>query len=156
MKRREFINWVGLGVLASSLPVAIAACQPSDPASDTAADSDAEDTASTDAPSEDGFAAIGTVAELDESGSISDKTFQGEQVVVIRDPNNSEAVLAVSSVCTHQGCSVKWSNANTFDCPCHSSTFNPDGSVSEGPATEPLPSFEAKIEGDQILVKTSA
>ncbi|MFO0173750.1 MAG: cytochrome B6, partial [Aphanizomenon sp.] len=28
MKRRDFINWVGLGCLASSLPVAIAACSP--------------------------------------------------------------------------------------------------------------------------------
>ncbi|MFM5891932.1 MAG: cytochrome B6, partial [Dolichospermum sp.] len=28
MKRRDFINWVGLGFLASSLPVAIAACSP--------------------------------------------------------------------------------------------------------------------------------
>ncbi|MBD2592720.1 Rieske 2Fe-2S domain-containing protein [Nostoc spongiaeforme FACHB-130] len=26
MKRRDFINWVGLGLIASSLPVAIAAC----------------------------------------------------------------------------------------------------------------------------------
>lgn len=153
MKRREFMNWVGLGVLASSLPVAIAACQPSN----TTSDSGSEDAAATDdAPREDGFAAIGTVAELDESGSISDKTFQGEQVLVIRDPNNPEMVMAVSSLCTHQGCSVEWSDSNTFDCPCHGSKFAPDGSVTEGPATEPLPTFEAKVEDELVLVKVAA
>ncbi|MGB3493469.1 MAG: ubiquinol-cytochrome c reductase iron-sulfur subunit [Elainellaceae cyanobacterium] len=152
MKRREFINWVGLGVLASSLPVAIAACQPTDPASD----STSEDAATSDTPREDGFAEIGTVAELDDAGVISDKTFQGEQVLVIRDPGNPETVLAVSSLCTHQGCSVEWRDSNQFFCPCHSSAFSPDGSVTAGPATEPLPVFEAKIESDVVLVKVAA
>ncbi|PSN19176.1 cytochrome B6 [filamentous cyanobacterium CCP5] len=148
MKRREFVNWVGFGVLASSLPVAIAACQSEDTASAPAEG----DTATADAaPREDGFAAIGTVADLDAQGSLSDKTFQGEQVAVAR---NGEAIVAVNSLCTHQGCSVEWDgDASQFSCPCHGSKFNPDGSVAEGPATEPLPSYEAMIEGDQVLVK---
>lgn len=154
MKRREFVNWVGFGVLASSLPVAIAACQSSDPT----ADSEPADSATSevdDAPREDGFAAIGTVAELEEQGSLSSKTFQGEQVAVIRNPG-AEDVIAVNSLCTHQGCSVEWDgDAQVFACPCHGSTFNPDGSVATGPATDPLESFEAKVEEDQVLVKVT-
>ncbi|MEB3229651.1 MAG: ubiquinol-cytochrome c reductase iron-sulfur subunit [Leptolyngbyaceae bacterium] len=154
MKRRELINWVGVGALASFLPVAIAACQ-----SDTTSSPSTSDTAEADPPEvdstprEDGFAAIGTVAALDEAGYISDKTFQGEQVLVIRDPADAAKVLAVNSLCTHQGCSVKWDDSGLLVCPCHRSAFNVDGTVSKGPAEKPLNSFEAKIEDDLVLVK---
>lgn len=154
MKRREFINWMGVGVLASSLPVAIAACQSSDTASTADSKPEAKSDEVDTTPREDGFAAIGTVAELDEQGSLSDKTFQGEQVAVIRDPADPEGVLAVNTLCTHQGCSVKWDGGDeVFACPCHNSKFNPDGSLVEGPATKPIGTFTAKIEGDLVLVK---
>lgn len=159
MKRRDFINWVGLGVLASSLPVAIAACQSDDTASAPTEDTEnsvvAEPTAVDDTPREDGFAAMGTVAALDEAGVLSDKTFQGEQVAVIRDPADATAVIAVNSLCTHQGCSVEWDGSAQFACPCHGSKFNPDGSVAGGPASSPLDKFEAKIDGELVLVKVT-
>ncbi|MBE7384311.1 MAG: ubiquinol-cytochrome c reductase iron-sulfur subunit [Leptolyngbya sp. SIO1E4] len=156
MKRREFINWVGLGALASSLPVAIAACRSSDTASAPDGAPAESETEVDSTRREDGFAAVGTVAALDEAGFISDKSFQGSQVVVIRNPADEAAVLAVDSLCTHQGCSVEWdSGASTFACPCHGSTFNSDGSVAQGPATAPLGIFEAKIEADLVLVKVS-
>lgn len=155
MKRRDFMNWVGLGVLATSLPVAMAACQSdSDPAatSDTAAETTTEIDST---PRADGFAAIGTVAELDETGSVSDKDFLGTQVVVIRDPANESTLIAVNSLCTHQGCAVDWDNAGAFACPCHGSKFGTDGSVSGGPAPSPLELYEAQIDGDLVLVKVS-
>jgi len=155
MNRREFVNWMGVGALATSLPVALAACQ-SDPTSDTGSAPADTDTAVDATPREDGFAAVGTVAELDEAGSLSDKNFQGTQVVVVRDPANESAVIAVNSLCTHQGCSVDWdSDATAFACPCHGSAFAPDGSVTSGPASTPLETYEAKIEADQVLVKVS-
>ncbi|MGA1602625.1 MAG: ubiquinol-cytochrome c reductase iron-sulfur subunit [Prochlorothrix sp.] len=151
MNRREFVNWIGVGTLASSLPAVLAACQ-----SETASPPPAAPAASTaPAPREDGFASIGSVAELDEAGSLSSLNFQGKQVVVARDPANPDVVVALDSLCTHQGCTVTW-DAESFACPCHGSSFNLDGTVAAGPASSPLPVYEAKIEGDQVLVKATA
>ena len=150
MNRREFVNWMGVGALATSLPVALAACGGS-----AEAPVDEEAAAPVDdAPREDGFEAIGTVTELDEAGSLSSSNFQGTQVVVTRDPSNPEALVAVDSLCTHQGCTVAWDGA-LFACPCHGSNFSTDGSVDSGPAPSPLPVYEAKIEGDQVFAKVS-
>ncbi|ASC71491.1 Cytochrome b6-f complex iron-sulfur subunit [Halomicronema hongdechloris C2206] len=155
MKRREFVSWVGLGCLASSLPMAIAACQSADTTS-SSRESPSEDVEVASTPRPDGFAAVGTVAGLDEAGFLSDKNFLGSQVVVVRDPADATAVLGVNSLCTHQGCYVEWDDGTEgFACPCHGSQFNPDGSVRQGPAAEPLDAFEAKIEGELVLVKVT-
>lgn len=45
----------------------------------------------------------------------------------------------LSAVCTHLACIVHWNNAErSWDCPCHGSRFDLDGSVIQGPAVRPL------------------
>ena len=61
-----------------------------------------------------------------------------EKIAVWRDDNGD--LHAVSASCTHKGCTVTWNNADrTWDCPCHGSMFEADGTVIHGPAREPLP-----------------
>ena len=158
MKRRTLTKYLTLGAIASSLPVALAACQPS---SDTASTESSEPSTSAPVkidttPREDGFAAVATVADLDEKGFISNKSFFAGDLLVIRNPEDASSLIAVNSLCTHQGCSVDWeSDTGVFACPCHGSSFNADGTVATGPAQTPLGTFEAIIEDDLVLVRAS-
>ncbi|WP_448571961.1 QcrA and Rieske domain-containing protein [Trichothermofontia sp.] len=161
MKRREFMVWVGFGTLASSLPVAIAAClSPSQAAPSPATPSRppgvSPDRRLAATPRSDGFVAIGTVAQLNQSGAIINKDFAPNGVAVIRDPANAANLIAVSAACPHRGCTVRWNGSQSrFACPCHGSQFQPNGAVAKGPANKPLATYAAKIEGDQVLVKVS-
>lgn len=151
MNRRELMNLVSVGTLAASLPVAIASCTDDTEESESSApDTNTPDTEPV--PRADGFAEIGTVAELEEVGFLANIRFQGSRVIVTRDPANANALIAVNAICPHAACTVVW-NETTFDCPCHESIFNLDGTVASGPAVEPLGIFEVKIEGDRVFVK---
>ncbi len=42
--------------------------------------------------------------------------------------------------CPHMGCALKWNEQErTWDCPCHGSRFEEDGTILDGPATGDLP-----------------
>ena len=56
-----------------------------------------------------------------------------------------------SSKCTHKGCTVNKVADGTIDCPCHGSKFNLDGSVANGPATQPLETKAIAVQGDSIV-----
>jgi Rieske Fe-S protein len=59
------------------------------------------------------------------------------QKAVYRDEDG--ALRALSARCTHLGCIVRFNAAEqTWDCPCHGSRFELDGTVANGPATAPL------------------
>lgn len=59
---------------------------------------------------------------------------------------------AFSATCTHQACAVT-GVTETIDCVCHGSKFSiTDGSVVQGPATEPLPEKPISVEGQRILL----
>ncbi|MBE9068328.1 Rieske (2Fe-2S) protein [Leptolyngbya cf. ectocarpi LEGE 11479] len=149
MNRREFGSFFSLGLLATSLPVAIAACTPKETSAD-APETEAAIPPETPTSRPDGFETLGTVADLDSQGYLSSKELTGGPVIVVRD--STEGVVALSSVCTHQGCTVEWKD-DAFVCPCHGSKFDADGSVAVGPATDALSVYEATIEGDWVLVK---
>ncbi|WP_436912275.1 FAD-dependent oxidoreductase [Halosimplex marinum] len=60
-----------------------------------------------------------------------------DPVAVYRDEDG--AVHAVSAVCPHMGCLVSWNDGErSWDCPCHGSRFDVDGSVLDTPAVDDL------------------
>jgi nitrite reductase/ring-hydroxylating ferredoxin subunit len=64
----------------------------------------------------------------------------------------NDLFAAVSSICTHQGCTVGTFNMaeGAIVCPCHGSRYTADGQVLQGPAPRPLRSFRATLI-DQIV-----
>ncbi|MCY4009681.1 MAG: ubiquinol-cytochrome c reductase iron-sulfur subunit [Anaerolineaceae bacterium] len=55
-------------------------------------------------------------------------------------------LLALYNVCTHLGCLPKWQGARgRFECPCHGSKYELDGTWIEGPAPRSLDRFEMTI-----------
>jgi cytochrome b6-f complex iron-sulfur subunit len=60
-------------------------------------------------------------------------------------------VRAVSAICTHLGCTLEKSD-DGFICPCHGSSFDPDGRVLSGPAPQSLAWFEISLAPDGQLV----
>ena len=62
---------------------------------------------------------------------------EGERLAVSRDAKGT--LFAVSAVCTHMGCLVRWNDAErSWDCPCHGSRFDASGRVLDGPASRDL------------------
>jgi len=73
-----------------------------------------------------------------------------EQVIVI---NTGDGFIALSSVCTHEGCAVSYNHGNgNLPCPCHGSVFSTTGSVLEGPASSALKKYEVVQEGDILTI----
>ncbi len=64
--------------------------------------------------------------------------------------------LALSSRCTHLGCTVPWNEQDqVFPCPCHASTFDIRGEVLAPPASRALDLFPVVIEGGIVKVDTA-
>lgn len=62
-------------------------------------------------------------------------------------------IVAFTAMCTHLGCAYHWDEkAKNFLCPCHTSTFALDGSVTAGPAPRALDRYLVKIEGTKLYV----
>lgn len=67
---------------------------------------------------------------------------------------NDEGIYALSTTCTHLGCTPNWLQAEgKFKCPCHGSGFYKTGINFEGPAPRPLERYAISLAEDgQILV----
>jgi thiosulfate dehydrogenase [quinone] large subunit len=63
-------------------------------------------------------------------------------------------VFAYSAICTHQGCTVAYSNASkTLKCPCHGAEFDPykSATVVTGPAQSPLAKIKVSVKGAWVI-----
>jgi Rieske Fe-S protein len=68
-----------------------------------------------------------------------------------------EKLFALSAICTHKRCKLDIERDHSFYCPCHGSTFDPAGHVTEGPAKRDLPVFPTAVNrSGQLLVTIPA
>jgi cytochrome b6-f complex iron-sulfur subunit len=74
-------------------------------------------------------------------------------VLVIR--TSTSTFVALSAVCTHQGCTVGYdSNAKDIACPCHGGVFNMSGGVVSGPPPSALTTYTVTQNGNVITVQS--
>ena len=67
--------------------------------------------------------------------------------------NTGTGFIALSSICTHQGCTVAYTpSTGTIQCGCHGSQFATTGSVINGPATLPLQSHPVTKAGNVLTI----
>ena len=138
MNRRELIRSVAAGtVTLFVIPAAFTSCEDDLPDPDD--NNNPDNTLTIDLNSE----------KYSDLGSAGGSVKEGEIIII----NTGAGFVALSSICTHQGCVVSYdSEENKLPCPCHGSVFSTTGSVLEGPADSPLKKYEITQEGDILTI----
>jgi cytochrome b6-f complex iron-sulfur subunit len=139
--RRSFLNklWIGLGLVAVAEVVAVVfTFLRSNKSKTREADSNAMVTA-------------GAVSKFEPS---SVTAFVRGRFYLARLEDGG--FLALSSKCTHLGCTVPWVEKELkFACPCHGSAFDITGNVIHSPAPRPLDIYPISIENNVVKVDTT-
>jgi cytochrome b6-f complex iron-sulfur subunit len=93
-----------------------------------------------------------------EEGKVTDQFKEvGAWVIRFRNERNEPIIYALSTTCTHLGCTPNWLEGDRkFKCPCHGSGFQITGINFEGPAPRPLERYAIrKTDDNQIIVDKS-
>lgn len=68
--------------------------------------------------------------------------------------NNRGNVLAMSAVCTHMGCILRFNQpSQSLDCPCHGASFDLNGSPLHGGYLDSLPRLATRVRGGSLEVE---
>jgi cytochrome b6-f complex iron-sulfur subunit len=87
------------------------------------------------------------------TGTVSTKWKAQFGVWIVNDEvDGQQMVYALSTVCTHLGCTPNWlEGEQKFKCPCHGSGFYKTGINFEGPAPRPLERYGIRLAEDGML-----
>ena len=98
-----------------------------------------------------GFVRVASAKDL-EPGKMMGVEVDSKSVLVV---NLMGKYYAIGNVCTHMGCMLSDGGleGETVTCPCHGSEFDiKTGRVVGGPAAKPEPSYQVKVEQNEIMV----
>jgi len=96
-----------------------------------------------------------TVGKADEIAEGEAKAFpvNGQEIAVSRVDG---ALVAFSDICTHRQCNLSLGGeieGTTIECECHGSVFDmKTGAVIDGPAPDPIATFEVRDEGGDLQI----
>ena len=136
MDRKEFLVTLGKGAAVAGLAYCVGC----------GSNSDSFPTAPTN---------VDMTLDLTQSGNSALNTVGGSIVTngIIIGRKNATSFVAVSAACTHQGTTIQFQlNNNRFYCNNHGSTFALDGSVTQGPAGQPLHVYNTTLNGNSLRV----
>ncbi len=100
------------------------------------------------------YTKVASLSELS-SGEMKMVTVDEEDILLA---NVDGTIHAVSDLCSHADASLSdgYIEEGEVECPLHGSRFNlTTGEALNLPADEPLKVYEIKVEGDDILVRTT-
>jgi len=140
MERKQFIrNFAVGGSLLLTAPMLFNAC--SDDTDDIIDDENNNGNDITVDLNHADFAALKTVGGFAYKGDI----------IIVR--SSESAYIALSKICTHQGCTVAFNSSNNdLVCPCHGSKFSISGTVTNGPAATNLKQYSVKVTGNTLTI----
>ena len=92
---------------------------------------------------------------LAQPGGAEEGTPKGELNALLVIALASGQYAALNPLCSHANCAfVEFAPADgLLHCPCHGSVFATDGTVRQGPATQPLSTYPATFDGATVRVK---
>lgn len=98
---------------------------------------------------------ISSSSPLSKVGSAVIVNYNSGRVLV--DHPSQDVFNALTTICTHQGCSISdFDSANNqFVCTCHGSRFSVDGKVAKGPASSALRKYPTEYTNNQLTIKIS-
>lgn len=131
ISRKEFIEQVGIGSALLMFAACAGACKKTSTASSTSS--------------------VNFTVNIS-SGALSAAGGYLIQSGVIVARTTSNAFVAVSATCTHQGGTLGFTGSNIFSCPVHGATFDTSGNVLSGPATTALQKFNTTLSGNSLRV----
>jgi Rieske Fe-S protein len=162
--RREFVRIASLAMIGACAGCATkgAGADDTDTTSNTDPDTGtngAQDTdvgTDTDLPAPSGWTALPLPAnpKLEAVGGYVYVRLGVGRLIVAR-IDDTPTFIALSSVCTHAGCTVTYKTAQAeVYCACHASHFAIDGTVTGGPAKRALAEYEAQWDeaNNRVLV----
>ena len=101
----------------------------------------------------DGFEKLASVNDIPDDGVLGVSRSDGQRICLIKAGGR---ISAVADTCTHQEFEMSLGDVlpdGTIQCAWHGARFDcATGEVRQGPALFPLPVFEVKLEGDDVLV----
>ena len=101
--------------------------------------------------SEDDFVKVANTNEILPS-QMKEVEVDGQRILIT---NVNGKYYVIGNICTHEGGPLTEGSLYNYEveCPWHGSKFDVrTGDVTSLPATEPEPSYEIKVEGNQILI----
>lgn len=100
----------------------------------------------------------GKRTEYPELNKVYENYKQSQAVWIVRlAEEGQDRLVALSTVCTHLGCTPNWLEAERkFKCPCHGSGYYLDGVNFEGPTPRPLERFRMFVDASGNIVVDKA
>lgn len=144
--RRQVLQRAGLVTMGVAAAGVLAACSASGSGDGGSGGSGGGGGDGASQPAADG--SLAQVSDIPVGGAISATDADGNKILLVQP--EAGTVVALSAVCTHQGCTVV-PDGDELHCPCHGSVFDLTGKNVSGPAPEPLPPVDVHVADGAVL-----